>query len=204
MARSSDKPRNLPLSAALDRLIPFDKQLLEMRDAGIPYKEISRQLGRHERMLTSRVTALRKLPATLSDEEAAQRLEASGKSVGAAVPKTTEEMSRDDRELVRMYRDGMTLVSIGIELDRNQKTVSSRLIRLRKALGTDVVPLLNDVEAKVIRASKGAAQTTAEEIPCMCCRRPFKSWDKTRNRICSSCKSSHASIDHSPEARVCA
>jgi DNA-binding CsgD family transcriptional regulator len=201
MDMSSDKPRNLPLSVALDRLIPFDRQLLEMRDAGIPYKEISRQLGRHERMLTSRITALRKLPATMSDEEAAERLEASGKSVGAAVPKTTEEMSQDDRELVRMYREGMSLVSIGIELDRNPKTVSSRLIRLRKALGTNVVPIIDESSAKAIR---NASAPVSAEIQCMCCRRQFKSWDRMRNRICSYCKSAHSSIDYSPEARVCA
>ena len=39
-------------------------------------------------------------------------------------------------------------------------------------------------------------------IPCMCCRRMFKSWDRMRNRICRRCKLYNDNINVK-EASLC-
>ena len=109
-------------------------------------------------------------------------------------------MSERDKKMVALYIKGESFTSIAEEMECNRKTVSGRLITLRAALGKDVVPFLGDIEVKKIRAARAPQPAT---IPCMCCRRMFKSWDRMRNRICGHCKSSHAQIHDAPEERLC-
>ncbi len=188
----------MPMSVALDRLSVFDRRLLELRDAGMTYKALEAVLGKSERMLASRASLLRKLPATLSDEEAAAKVAANQRSVGAIVPKTVAEMTDADRRLVRLYCDGLTMTEIGEKIGRNRKAVSLRLSQLRSALGEDVVPLPDEASLESLR---GAAVLVPGVITCICCRKTFWSWDRKRNRICDQCKSRHAGIDTSAEAR---
>lgn len=193
------KQPNMPMSVALDRLTDFDKRLMDLRAQGVPYKQIADILDKHERMLTSRMRVLSRLPATIDEEEAAKREAANRRSVGTA-PQSVDEMSQRDKEMVRLYIDGEPLFMIAAELEVTAKTVSRRLITLRNALGTEVVPFNGDVEVRKLFKANAPQPAT---IPCMCCRRSFKSLDRMRNRICGHCKSSHAQIHDAPEERLC-
>lgn len=190
--------KSMPLSVALDRLSEFDKRLLELRDSGMSYKSMEPTLGRSERMLASRASRLRRLPATLSEAEAAAKEAANQRSVGAIVPRTVAEMTEADRLLVRLYCDGLTLIEISERVGRNRRAVSLRLSQLRVALGENVVPLPDEASLDVAR---GNDVLSPGVIPCMCCKRPFDSWDRKRNRICHRCRAVQAGIDTSPEAR---
>lgn len=191
----------MPMSVSLDRLYEFDRLIMDLRASGMSYKAIAAEMGRKERMISSRFSKLLALPPTLSDDEAARRIAASQLCIGTPVPKTIDEMTQDDIDLVRLYRSGKTIVAIAAETGRNHKSLSCRLCKLRKALGTEIVPALGDIGPRI--APRVSAASAAVELKCLCCRRTFKSWCRMRNRICANCKSSDAAIDYLPEARIC-
>lgn len=192
------KEKNMPISVALDRLSDFDRRLLELRAAKVPYKEIAAMLDRNERMLTSRMLRLSKLPPTIDEEQARQKEEAGRRSC-CTVPRTVDAMTDRDRTMVRMCSNGESFAEIARELDLNRKTVSERLTKMRRSLGTDVVPSLDAVQCKKIRASR---PPDPERIPCLVCRRKFSSWCRMRNRICNACKTANQQVSDSAESRV--
>ncbi|HNN43764.1 MAG TPA: hypothetical protein PKL10_15815 [Nitrospira sp.] len=66
-------------------------------------------------------------------------------------------------------------------------------------IGNDVVPSIGAIALNKIRSDSALQPAT---IPCMCCRRMFKSWDRMRNRICRRCKLYNDNINVK-EASLC-
>lgn len=199
---TANKPPNMPMSVSLDRLTEFDTKLIELRNAGVPFKQIASILQRHERRITSRYSALKRLPKTI-DEAEARKLEDAKKRACGNVPKSIDDLSSDDRLIIQLYVEGRSITLIAADLGLHRRTVSDRLVRFRKALGESVVPYPGDIEDRIVAKQAAAPRNQPATIPCMCCRRQFKSWDRMRNRICGHCKSSHAQIHDTPEERLC-
>jgi len=85
--------------------------------------------------------------------------------------------------------------------DMREKLIDlgNEAIKARKAIGNDVVPSIGAIALNKIRSDSALQPAT---IPCMCCRRMFKSWDRMRNRICRRCKLYNDNINVK-EASLC-
>lgn len=92
----------------------------------------------------------------------------------------------DDINIKRWWKQGMPLQQISLRLKRGKSTVRRRINQL-------------GLQPRVNGGARHKSNTTLDspfvmvEINCMCCKQPFDSWDRIKNRLCLACKSGSVS-----------
>lgn len=194
-----DKRKSIPISVSKDRLNAFDQQIVDMRARQMSHVQIGMELGYSDRMIATRWRRIKLLPDTVDDAEADRIMASKARSTGE-LPTSEAEMCERDRKMLELRKRGMLMRDIAEEVGCTRKYVSERLIRLRQALGESVVPKAAG-KSESTSCSSGTGDVPAI-IKCMCCREDFRSWSRTRNRICKDCKRANSHVHDDPEARV--
>lgn len=94
-----------------------------------------------------------------------------------------------DHDIARRWREGEPGASIAHALGVPIERLSPAICALRRKLGEQAVPLRASPKPKSKRSPPH--NRAAELIPCLCCKTPFRTWDRKQNRICPKCAAAH-------------
>ena len=194
-----DKRKSIPISVSKDRLNEFDQKIVGMRARGMSHVQIGLELGYSDRMISTRWRRIKLLPDTVDDAEAQRILASKARSMGE-LPTSEAELCERDRKMIDLCKRGMLMRDIAEEVGCTRKYVSGRLIRLRGALGENVVPKAAGKDSSTCHST--GSSDVPDIIPCLRCREKFSSWSRTRNRICPECARENSRVHGAPEARV--
>ena len=196
-----DKRKSIPISVSKDRLNDFDQRIVEMRARQMSHVQIGMELGYSDRMIATRWRRIKLLPDTVDDAEADRIMALKARSMGE-LPTSEADLCERDRRMINLRKGGMLMRDIAEELECTRKYVSERLIRLRGALGEEVVPMAAGKDRSTCHST--GSSDVPDIIPCLRCREEFNSWSRTRNRICRDCSRENSRVYDAPECRVLA
>ena len=162
------------------RFTPEDEaRMLRLSQAGWSGRRIAAEISCSKSAVSDRLALLRK------------REQIAAPAPRRAWKKFTCE---DDRRLLTLYADGLSVTQIGAEIGRTHQSIYARLHLLRIRGGA----VTRETPEKKRRPVPGYAGV----VRCLGgCEQNFLSWDRRKNRICPTCRNrqsqTHGVAEHS-------